>query len=637
MFEKAPMPVPASHKWLRYSHTPFKHVDGYIEHDRKSDGILVRHALFERVKEKAKDEPDIRPRSNMASIRPTFFDVIALAEFTISKNSNTDAAKTKRNQLLTDASDVLMMQPTRGVIPALLFTGQEIAQIPQKRDASDNWSKKVCDVHFYAVERECLRRAIIKDCFGEGLSTLVTLIGLLSVCNEEMLTVLPNLSIIGLAQDNPLLSPEALNEALTDDKRMSYPPLQATIDLEAESPDLSPIRLTLSERVTGIGHIFGQQTTAYRAHYIDSSGKQASCICKLGWILDDRAMRELLMLQRIMCSTRAVQDNSHYQHCFEVNHQFEKGDYGGYQKDHRGVMFFDSDTNKRKNDGFKKHLPTLVGWKIFGRFGWSASDAEIKTGPKKRRREIVRRHREIFAIGPVGERINVLAELPAATKEAWLDLIRIFAKMMAELVSVIQWLAERQLLHRDISSSNVLFLETDKGYETLLIDFDCAKMFESLHGCQTERTGHLDCMAIDILNAIADHEQVTQLPRHDLESVLYLFLNLITKCMPVSLRQNLKNLTVMYEVMSECGWNSKSVSRLAVQRRSFIRSFLIGDETQIYQQLDLLPVAIAFSKIGQLVKLGFGPTNSDILNQDNISTFWIISSKLHDVFMKLAG
>ncbi|KAL7919357.1 serine/threonine-protein kinase Sgk2 [Trichoderma austrokoningii] len=77
-----------------------------------------------------------------------------------------------------------------------------------------------------------------------------------------------------------------------------------------------------------------------------------------------------------------------------------------------------------------------------------------------------------------------------------------------------------RILHRDISSNNILITDPEKsgGYKGMLIDLDLAKDQDSGPSGARHRTGTMQFMAIEVLRGI-DHTY-----RHDLESFFYVLL-----------------------------------------------------------------------------------------------------------------
>jgi hypothetical protein len=83
-----------------------------------------------------------------------------------------------------------------------------------------------------------------------------------------------------------------------------------------------------------------------------------------------------------------------------------------------------------------------------------------------------------------------------------------------------------RILHRDISSNNIIITEPDEsgGYKGMLIDLDLAKERDSKPSGARNQTGTMQFMAIEVLRG-ADHTY-----RHDLESFFYVLLWMCARC-----------------------------------------------------------------------------------------------------------
>ena len=283
------------HQWVRCAATPLgTDEDDHGSHQRKPDAVLLRadrnrpfdctHQTVYPAVAKKKRQREAEP--------PLRRDVLALCGFMFETKRKGKALK--RKSMLCDLADILASQPWRGCVPGFLFIGgnDNMTTTPASDAARQAEApKQPCSVEFLVLDRECIRSAIIDDCFGDGFSQLITVLGVFSLCDNEMLTFFPAFARIDDIADQPNKKAKLLENADEADQKeetaqkerethidstgeklspppkrpvftvrvYKYSPTQATRDSEGEVTVLS------GKRLTSRGHTLGRTTTVHLA------------------------------------------------------------------------------------------------------------------------------------------------------------------------------------------------------------------------------------------------------------------------------------------------------------------------------------------------------------------------------------
>ncbi|KAJ3990882.1 kinase-like domain-containing protein, partial [Lentinula boryana] len=154
-----------------------------------------------------------------------------------------------------------------------------------------------------------------------------------------------------------------------------------------------------------------------------------------------------------------------------------------------------------------KHLPQMID-SITITYDESTVQGRLKTHPKEKYEERVMRV-------AILEKLHPLSELEDP---------RDFAQVFYDILQIHQWLYECVgILHRDLSSGNIMFRRKDGKIYGVLNDFDLSSRVQSMDKGPTSnhRTGTRPFMSIDLLNA---NWEGGHLYRHDIESLFYIML-----------------------------------------------------------------------------------------------------------------
>lgn len=125
--------------------------------------------------------------------------------------------------------------------------------------------------------------------------------------------------------------------------------------------------------------------------------------------------------------------------------------------------------------------------------------------PMAERRSATARHIEVLVTETLAGGAPISQRTPTT---------ELFAKAFIQLVEAVEFACQRGIMHRDISSGNVLI--TPDG-QLVWIDWECAVTLDASASSQ-QRTGTLETMSTEALQG----GPFLHRPRHDLESVVYL-------------------------------------------------------------------------------------------------------------------
>ena len=240
--EKEEVKVTSPHQWVRCAATPSgTDEDDHGSHQRKPDAVLLRadrNRPYDSIEKKQKRQREAEP--------PLRRDVLALCGFMFETKRKGKALK--RKSMLCDLADILASQPWRGCVPGFLFfCGNDNMTVPTtpRTPASDaarqaEATKQPCSVEFLVLDRECIRSAIIDDCFGVGFSQLITVLGVFSLCDEEMLTFFPAFDRIADAADQPNKKAKLLENADEADQKEETAQKERETDIDSTGKKLSP-------------------------------------------------------------------------------------------------------------------------------------------------------------------------------------------------------------------------------------------------------------------------------------------------------------------------------------------------------------------------------------------------------------
>ncbi|KAK0237059.1 hypothetical protein EDD85DRAFT_1023789 [Armillaria nabsnona] len=123
----------------------------------------------------------------------------------------------------------------------------------------------------------------------------------------------------------------------------------------------------------------------------------------------------------------------------------------------------------------------------------------------------------------VQERLHPLDELQTAQE---------FAQVFFDILQIHKWLYDHpRILHRDISTSNIMWRRTVNGHvRGVLNDFDLSSFRDDTSPASVECTGTLPYMAYELLDDDENGNPPKHLYRHDLESIFYVILLLCCRC-----------------------------------------------------------------------------------------------------------
>jgi hypothetical protein len=287
-------------------------------------------------------------------------------------------------------------------------------------------------------------------------------------------------------------------------------------------------------------------------------------------------------------------------------------------------------------EAWRAYLPQVVGTRLYDPQNNGA--CQTAASPEPRNQDIVVRQREVYVMPTC----RPLPRGPCATDEAWLERCRFYARLMAQLVAFVQWQSVTENVHCDISAATVLMSDAR------MVLVDCANGIQPTRSCPLKPSGHLDSMAIDMLIGIEIPELAElQRPRHDLESVLYLFVNLLHEGMSMELRAA----TPMFDGgQNHIHTAAKQADSAAARQLKSFRT------TQDLRRLgkDLVRRQPAFQGLRSLLFAldglrgdglcqkqdssdSFSSENPEADVQNSDERFWILSSRMHDAFTAFAA